>query len=34
MTKKVYEVAKQLEMESKELLEKLHSMGKIGRAHV
>ena len=33
MTKKVYEVAKQLEMESKELLEKLHSMGIEAKSH-
>lgn len=33
MSKKVYEVAKELEMESKELLEKLHSMGIEAKSH-
>jgi len=33
MSKKVYEIAKELEMESKELLDKLHSMGIEAKSH-
>lgn len=33
MSRKVYEIAKELEMESKELLEKLHAMGVEAKSH-
>jgi translation initiation factor IF-2 len=33
MSKKVYEIAKELEMESKELLEKINGMGIEAKSH-
>ncbi|NLT47548.1 MAG: hypothetical protein GXX92_03970, partial [Clostridiales bacterium] len=33
MSKKVYEIAKELEMESKELLEKINGMGIVAKSH-